>query len=201
MDDNSPLRPAPPSLVAAMRRARIEDAERSDARAELRGAEIARLEMLQTSIVPVIQQVPEDADIFDVGLSMGEHPRLFIDMIAYVEMARDKRVYRFIQNMRHGSIVIAETDSIDKMAEAVADYVARRLIEREKAIASDSLFFPRQSQSPIPPKKEPVEAKARWKRIALDVMDLAESAVLILIVAAVVWFLWRLALAWRAGAF
>jgi hypothetical protein len=201
VDDNSSVRPAPPSLKAALRRARIEDAERSEVRAELRGAEIARLEMLQAAITPVIQEAPEDVDIFDVGLTAGDRPRLFIDMIAYVEMGRDKRLYRFIQNTRHGSIVLAESESLEKMTDAVAGYIARRLIERDKALASDGLFGKHAGAADA---RRASEAAARppgqLRKTALALFDLIESTLLILIVAAVVWFLWRFALAWKSGA-
>ncbi len=131
------LKSVPPSLKAALRRARVESAEQSHAVAELREAEIARLEILEEAIRPVLDQAPDDVDIFDLGISYGERPRLFIDMIGFVEMAHDKRVYRFQQNTRHGRAIIAESERVERMVEAIADYVARRLVERERALASD----------------------------------------------------------------
>ena len=71
-----------PDLKSALRRARIENAERAAVIAELRGAEIARLEMLEEQLEPVLAQVPQDCDLFDVALLPSEHPRLFIDMPA-----------------------------------------------------------------------------------------------------------------------
>ena len=51
MDDKSPDPPKRlPSLTAAIRVARLEEAERSSALGELRGAEIARLDLLRESI-------------------------------------------------------------------------------------------------------------------------------------------------------
>lgn len=125
------------SLASVVRLARVEGAEHSTVIAELRGAETARLEMLQEAIAPVLAQVPDGIDLFDPGLVPGDHPRLFIDMIGFVEMARDRRVYRFVQDTRHGRIVMAESDKIDVMVAAIRSYVARRLIERERALASD----------------------------------------------------------------
>jgi hypothetical protein len=77
-------------LKRAMRQARVDDAERSRVVFELRGAEIARLEMLRDELLPVIAEVPKDADLFDVALVPSERPRLFVDMIAFVEMGRDR---------------------------------------------------------------------------------------------------------------
>jgi len=127
---------AAPQLLAAIRRARIEEAERSEGQAELRGAEIARLEMLMDALQPVLQQIPAGIDLFDVALMPSAHPRLFIDMIGFVEMGRDRRLYRFVQDTRNGRIKIAESEKIDTIVKSVTDYIARRLVEREKALAA-----------------------------------------------------------------
>lgn len=124
-------------LQAAMRRARIEEAERSSVAAELRGAELARLEMLREALSPVLAQVPDGVELFDVGIVPGEKPRLFVDMIAFVEMGRDRRSFRFVQDTRAGRLLLAETDRLDAVAEAVTLYIGRRLVERERALASD----------------------------------------------------------------
>jgi hypothetical protein len=52
-------------------------------------------------------------------------------------MARDKRTYRFLQDTRFGRKVLAESPEIAEIAEAVTRYVARRMIERERALADD----------------------------------------------------------------
>jgi hypothetical protein len=131
------LRSVPPSLTAAIRRARIEGAEQNQAVAELREAEVGRLQLLEEAIRPVIAQAPEGVDLFDVGIAYGERPRLFIDMIGFVEMGHDRRSYRFLQDTRHGRVLIAETERMDRVVAAITNYVARRLLEREKALASD----------------------------------------------------------------
>ncbi|HLW90561.1 MAG TPA: hypothetical protein VKS78_04575 [Roseiarcus sp.] len=138
-DEKKPdhLKSVPLSLKTALRRARVEGAEQSEAIAELREAEIARLEILEEAIRPIVEQTPGDTDLFDVGLAHGERPRLFIDMIGFVEMAHDRRVYRFLQDTRHGRAIIAESERVDRMVAAITNYIARRLVERERALASD----------------------------------------------------------------
>ena len=130
------------SLRASLRRARIESAERFDGICDLRNAEGARLDILRERVAPIIVEARRHTDMFDLALSQGERPRLFIDMLAFVEMARDRRTYRFVQDSKHGRMLIAEGENVDAMARAIADYVARRLVEREKALAADSLFWP-----------------------------------------------------------
>jgi hypothetical protein len=49
-------------------------------------------------------------------------------------MGRDKRMYRFVQDTRFGRIVLAESHDTVVIVEAVTDYVARRMIEREHAM-------------------------------------------------------------------
>ena len=146
MDDQKPdskpearpdLQSVTPSLKGAIRRVRIEEAERSGVLAELRGAEVARLEMLAEALESVFTQVPDHVDIFDAGIVQGETPRLYVDMIGFVEMGPDKRAYRFIQTTRHGRVVIATSEKIDTMVAAINTYVARRLVEREQALAGD----------------------------------------------------------------
>ncbi|SEC86897.1 hypothetical protein SAMN05519104_2256 [Rhizobiales bacterium GAS188] len=126
----------PPDLKALIRRAKLDDAERSSVIAELRGAEQARLELLRDALEPVFAQVPPQAELFDHGLVPGEKPRLFVDIVAFIEMARDRRCYRFIQDTRGGTIVLAESEKIEAMTQEVANYLARRLIEREKALSA-----------------------------------------------------------------
>ena len=131
------LKTVPPSLTAAIRRARVEGAEQNQAVADLREAEVGRLQLLEEAIRPVIDQAPSGVDLFDAGIAYGERPRLFIDMIGFVEMGHDRRTYRFLQDTRHGRVLIAETERIDRVVAAITNYVARRLVERERALASD----------------------------------------------------------------
>jgi hypothetical protein len=139
MDDKKAdhLKSVPPSLTAAIRRARIESAEQNQAVADLREAEIARLQLLEEAVRPVLDQTPNGIDLFDAGIAYGERPRLFIDMIGFVEMAHDRRTYRFLQDTRHGRVLIAETERIDRVVAAITNYIGRRLVERERALASD----------------------------------------------------------------
>jgi len=125
------------SLRDAIRAARTEAAERSGVIVELRDATLARLSMLNELLDPVFAQVPlEHVDLFDRGLMPGEIPRLFIDMVAHVTLARDRRTYRFLQDTRSGRHVLAESPNPNDIVDAVTRYIARRLIAREQAMVS-----------------------------------------------------------------
>jgi len=128
----------PMRLKEAMRQARVELAARSGVVVDLHDAELARLEMLNEGLDPIFADIPREIELFDRGLARGDPPRLWIDMIAHVEMARDKRTYRFLQDTRFGRQILAETAEIDTLVAAVTTYVARRLVERERALAGDT---------------------------------------------------------------
>ena len=132
--------PAGRDLKAAVQKARIEDAERSDIASDLRAAEVSRLEILHDNLMPVFEQLPKEADMFDHGLVPGERPRLYIDMVAFIEMSRDRRTYRFLLDTRSGRQLLGENDDATIMAEAITNYLGRRIVERDKALASDLKF-------------------------------------------------------------
>ena len=52
-------------------------------------------------------------------------------------MGRDPKLYRLLQDSRHGRVLMAESEDIETMVDAVTNYVARRLLERDKALAAD----------------------------------------------------------------
>lgn len=129
---------APNALKDAVRDARIEVAERSGVVVDLRDAEVARLELLNDALDPLFRDIPATVELFDRGVSRGDVPRLWVDVIAHVEMGRDKRQYRFVQDTRYGRTVLAESYDVPEMVRAVTRYVARRLVERERALADDA---------------------------------------------------------------
>src|SRR5712675_1241311 len=142
--------PRPIRLRDALRQARIEAADRTGVVVDLRDAEVARLEILNEALDPLFAQIPEQVDLFDRGISQGDTPRLWIDVVAHVVMGRDKRIYRFVQDTRFGRIVIAESHEAPAIVEAVTDYVARRMVEREHALVATPM-----------PESAPVEKKRR----------------------------------------
>jgi hypothetical protein len=125
----------PQRLKDALRKARVDQAERTGVVVDLHDAEVARLELLNEALDALFGEIPAEVDLFDRGISRGETPRLWIDAVAHLAMGRDKRIYRFLQDSRYGRKVLAESGNIPEMVEAVTKYIAQRLIERERALA------------------------------------------------------------------
>ena len=185
-----------------MRLARVDDAERSRVVSELRGAEIARLEMLRDELLPVLAEVPKDVDSFDVALVPSERPRLFVDMIAFVEMGRDRRTYRFLQDTRLGRVTIAESERLEPMVEGMTHYIARRLIERDKALAGDTTLDQAaraqiETQEKVAARHQPVTtAPKRQRRNVFGLVfgffiEFFGSAVLVALLGLGGWTAWR----------
>ncbi len=215
-DEGASSAPHPPgaidTLKKAMRRARQDNAERAGALSELRSARLGRLELLQEALKPLVAQIPPDIDTFDIGLMPGANPRLFIDMIGFVEMGRDARVYRLVQDTRHGRTAIAESEDIETMIDAVTDYVARRMLERDKALAADARYRtkfggsidltpPRGTVSPSKATAYSMPATSAgrrtagpfgWMSIAFAfLIDLFGSIAFFAMLAAIGWYLWN----------
>jgi hypothetical protein len=127
-----------PRLMEAVRRARTEMAERSAVVVDLRDAEIARLDLLNQALDPVYAQIPTEVELFERGVVTGDTPRLWIDMVAHIAMGRDKRTYRFVQDTRYGRTVLAESADAGDLVQAVTNYLARRIVERERVIAGET---------------------------------------------------------------
>jgi hypothetical protein len=134
----SPRETQPSKLSAAVRQARLEAAERTGVVIDLQDAELARLEILNELLEPVFADLPAEITLFDRGITPGSPPRLWIDMVAHVVMARDKRVYRFVEDTRYGRRILAESQEPHAIADAITDYMARRMVERERALAGDT---------------------------------------------------------------
>ncbi|MGL5114091.1 MAG: hypothetical protein ACRC7G_12005 [Beijerinckiaceae bacterium] len=126
------------ALAEAINRARAAQAERDSFSRDTRAVSISRLEGLRKKLQPLYAAIPRDVELFDLGLVPNERPRLFVDVIAYVEMSKDHKTYRFLQETRSGRVTLSESDDPQRIVDRVTDYIAERLVERERALASDA---------------------------------------------------------------
>jgi hypothetical protein len=124
-------------LSDAMRDVRIAKADRNDVVVDLKDADRARLEILAEQLKPVIEDVPPADDQFDFAISTGLQPRLWIDATSHVMMGRDRRTYRFVRDTRLGRVVLSETADIRQVADRVTNYVAERIVERQRMLDGD----------------------------------------------------------------
>lgn len=135
-------------LAATLREVKNAIADRDDVVVDIREAQFTRLELLADELKPVFAEVPHDDDWFDLVISSGAQPRLWIDAVAHVTMARDRRTYRFLRDTRLGRVVLAESSDMKPVADQVTRYIAERMIERRRAVEGDTIALER---APAPP--------------------------------------------------
>ena len=164
----------PPSpLTQAMHQARLEAAERTSVVVDLRDAELARLELLNEALDPLFAEIPPGVELFDRGISRGDTPRLWLDSVAHIAMGRDKRLYRFLHDTRIGRHVLAESHEIAEIVQAVTTYIARRLVERQRALDEDPDYINR-----VSPKAAARERRRRrWRAFGVLVLGFVVGVV------------------------
>lgn len=125
------------NLKDALALVKNREADRDDVVVDMKAAERTRLELLADELRPVIEDIDETDERFDFGLSVGERSRLWIDMTSFVAMGHDKRSYRFLKDTRMGRIVLAETSDMNKAADIVSEYIAEKVLERERMLEGE----------------------------------------------------------------
>lgn len=128
-------------LSDIVRKARVSSAERQDVVVDMKEADKARLELLADKLEPIFNDIDKEDDRFDLNISSGAQPRIWIDSVAHVHMGRDRRTYRFVRDSRLGRVVLIESGDADEVYTYVTNYIADRVIEREKLLEGDMEAF------------------------------------------------------------
>ena len=124
-------------LAKSIDRIKNRQADRDDVVVEIREARMSRLELLADDLAPVIADIPNEIDIFEFGLSKGEVSRLWIDLTTFVRLAKDGRTYELVKDTRMGRTLLMQTKDREQIGEALTDYIADRILERERVIEGD----------------------------------------------------------------
>jgi len=127
-------------LADAIREVKNAVADRDDVVVDIREQQRTRLELLADDLKPVFGDIPGDDERFDLTITAGAQPRLWIDAVAHVTMGRDRRTYRFLRDTRLGRVVLAESADIKPVADQVTRYVAERVIERQRVLEGDIAY-------------------------------------------------------------
>lgn len=134
-------------LATAMNDVRISQADRDDEITEMKHAKLSRLELLVNDLQPVIDDLPKDCDQFELLLSKGEAPRLWVDMASFIRLAGDGREYEFVKDTRMGRAVFARAEEREVIGQHVTKYIAERVLQRERMIEGDCMSVSKIAQS------------------------------------------------------
>ena len=124
------------SLREAIRKARLEEAERLDLAADHRDGEIARLELLKAELEAVFAELPNHDDRFNLVLVPSRPARLWIDLFTYAAIDDASGVYLFIRNSENGRRTLFSSSNVADVADRITRYMAHEIVHRERLEAS-----------------------------------------------------------------
>jgi hypothetical protein len=128
-------RPADPGLAEALRKARVSEAAHFEAVLDIRDAQTLRLQVLKDDLEPAAAS-SEARRYFDLVLLASDPPRLWIDLVGYVVMEPNPRTYRLVQDTAANREILHETTDRAAMAAKVREYMAHRLVARDRQLVS-----------------------------------------------------------------
>jgi hypothetical protein len=124
------------SLREAIRKARLEEAERLDRAADQRDGEIARLELLKAELEAVFAELPAHDDRFNLVLVPSRPARLWIDLFTYAAIDDAAGTYLFVRNSEAGRRTLYSSPHAGDMADRITRYVAHEIVHRERLEAA-----------------------------------------------------------------
>ena len=122
-------------LNTAVRQARLAQAAHLDAVFDIRDAKQLRLVNLLDELVAITAESQEAKEIFDLTITQGEPPRLWVDATSYVVMEPDPRTFRFVRDVQDARETLLESRDRSALVERITQYMAHRLVSRERALA------------------------------------------------------------------
>lgn len=120
------------SLREAIRKARLEEAERLDRSADHRDGEIARLELLKAELEAVFAELPARDDRFNLVLVPSRPARLWIDLFTYAAIDDASGAYLFIRNSENGRRTLFSSTSVTDITDRITRYIAHEIVRRER---------------------------------------------------------------------
>lgn len=124
------------SLREAIRKARLEEAERLDVAADSRDGEIARLELLKSELETIYAEIPNHDDRFSLTLVPSRPARLWIDLFTYVAIDDGSGAYLFIRNSENGRRTLYSANNVADVADRITTYMAHEIVRRERMEAA-----------------------------------------------------------------
>lgn len=124
------------SLREAIRKARLDEAERLDVTADRRDGEIARLELLKAKLETVFAEIPARDDRFNLVLVPSRPARLWIDLFTYAAIDDGSGAYLFVRNSENGRRTLFSSSNVADMADRITRHMAHEIVRRERLEAA-----------------------------------------------------------------
>jgi hypothetical protein len=124
------------SLREAIRKARLDEAERLDLSADHRDGEIARLDLLKAELEAVFAEIPDHDDRFNLVLVPSRPARLWIDLFTYAAIDDASGAYLFVRNSESGRRTLFSATNASDIADRITRYMAHEIVRRERIEAA-----------------------------------------------------------------
>jgi hypothetical protein len=124
------------SLREAIRKARLDEADRLDVTADRRDGEIARLELLKAELETVFAEIPARDDRFNLVLVPSRPARLWIDLFTYAAVDDGSGAYLFVRNSENGRRTLFSSSNVTDMADRITRHMAHEIVRRERLDAA-----------------------------------------------------------------
>jgi hypothetical protein len=124
------------SLREAIRKARLDEAERLDRSADHRDNEIARLDLLKAELEAVFAELSDHDDRFNLVLVPSRPARLWIDLFTYAAIDDGSGAYLFVRNGESGRRTLFSSANVADMADRITSYMAQEIVRRERIEAA-----------------------------------------------------------------
>jgi hypothetical protein len=124
------------SLREAIRKARLDEAERLNLTADTRDGEIARLDLLKAELEAVFAELPAHDDRFNLALVPSRPARLWIDLFTYAAIDDGSGAYVFVRNSENGRRTLFSSVNVGEIADRITRYMAHEIVRRERLEAA-----------------------------------------------------------------
>ncbi len=123
-------------FVDELRSARLAESARFDAAMGFQDAKVLRLGALRDAVLPGLAGHQQARQMFELSVSPGISPRLWVDLVSSVVMEPDPKSYRLVQDQSEGRVTLFETDRLSEMKAYLTRFLAHRLVEQERNFAT-----------------------------------------------------------------
>jgi hypothetical protein len=120
------------AFTQALKQARLAEAAQLEAVVSLRDARSLRLLALRDALKGELEGHEPALSLFELNIQDAEKPKLWLDLISFIEMEPDPKTYRLVQDGSQGRVRLYETADALLMQDRALKHMAHRLVVHDK---------------------------------------------------------------------
>jgi hypothetical protein len=123
------------AFTQALKQARLAEAAQLEALVSLRDARSLRLLALRDALKRELAGHDEALCLFELNVQDAEKPKLWLDLISFIEMEPNPKSYRLMQDGPQGRACVFESSDAGAMQAQALRHLAHRLVVHDKLVA------------------------------------------------------------------